>query len=199
MTNIQSWIRGGVAVALGFSAIVISRPVQAQVVVAQQSSPVSIGRCDFDIFNRYVYNVETHYDLLASFTNRSSKPATLVGIITEFFDEQGNLVRRLEAAYSGRFAPGQFVDHLRFGLGGVPNPTATVRCFVARVEFADGSVWSVADHYAEVERPPVHCDIALKNGTSFEASWYGPLCADARQLWADAHASLRPEGATPGG
>jgi hypothetical protein len=175
----------------------IGQPAWAQV-TPQPSAPVLLSRCDFETFSRNVYNVQIHYDLLATFTNRSSRPATLVGIITEFFDEQGNVIRRLDAAYSGRFAPGQFVDHLRFGLGEVPNPSASNRCYVARVEFADGTVWSVADHYAEVERPPSKCGVVSKDGTGFDAPWNGAMCVGARAMWDAAHAN-RTATAPPGG
>jgi len=189
MTNIRSTVRGVVAVALIMGTIVVAQPALAQA-VQQPSAPIQISRCDFETFNRY-YNSPTHYDLLASFTNRASSPATMLGIIAEFFDEQGNLIRRLDAAYSGRFQPGQSIDHLRFGLGDAPNPVASSRCYVGRVEYADGSVWSVADHYGEVERPPVHCSVAVKDGTTFEAYWNGPLCVAAREVWNAAHGTQR--------
>jgi hypothetical protein len=196
MTNIRSTIRIGVAVALAAGVIGVAQPAPAQV-TPQASAPIQLSRCDFETFNRYVYNTKIHYDLLATFTNRSSQPAKLIGIVTEFFDEQGNVISRLDAAYSGRFMPGQFIDHLRFGLGDVPNPSAGERCYVARVEFADGSAWSVADHYGEVERPPVHCDVPVKNGTSFEAAWNGPLCTEARELWDAAHGTARTAARAP--
>lgn len=189
MTNIRSTVRGVVAVALAMGTIVVTQPALAQA-VPQASAPIQLSRCDFENFNRY-YNGPVHYDLLASFTNHAAQPATMVGIIAEFFDEQGNRIRRLDAAYSGRFEPGQLIDHLRFGLGDVPNPTASSRCFIARVEYADGTVWSVADHYGEVERPPVHCSVAVKDGTTFEAAWNGPMCVAAREVWNAAHGNQR--------
>jgi hypothetical protein len=112
MTNIRSTVRGVVAVALAMGTIVVTQPALAQA-VPQASAPIQLSRCDFENFNRY-YNGPVHYDLLASFTNRAAQPATMVGIIAEFFDEQGNRIRRLDAAYSGRFEPGQLIDHLRF-------------------------------------------------------------------------------------
>jgi hypothetical protein len=189
MTNIRSTVRGVVAVALAMGSIIVAHPALAQA-VPQPSAPVQLTRCDFDITTRY-YNSATHYDLLATFVNRAAQPATMVGVIAEFFDEQGNRLRRLDAAYSGRFEPGQNIDRLRFGLGDAPNPVATSRCFVARVEYADGSVWSVADHYGEVERPPVHCSVAVKDGTTFEANWNGPMCVAAREVWNGAHGNQR--------
>jgi hypothetical protein len=196
MTNIRSTIRIGVAVALAAGVLGVAQPAPAQV-IPQPSAPIQLSRCDFETYSRYVYNADIQYDLLASFTDRSSQPARMVGIITEFFDEQGNVIRRRDAAYSGLFHPGQSIDRLRFTLGLVPNPTASERCYVARVEFTDGTVWSVADHYGEVERPPVHCDVPVKNGTSFEASWNGPLCVEARAVWDAAHATSRTAAHAP--
>jgi len=177
--------RGAIAAMLVAAIVGAGTPAGAQVAV-QPSSPVQLDRCDYVTYGT-LYNTPIHYDLYASFVDRSARAVSMVGIIVEFFDEQGNVVRKLDAAYSGRFAPGQRVDRLRFGLGDAPNPTAARRCFVARVEFADGSVWSVAEHYAEVERPPVKCRVEAKDGTSFDAAWGGALCSAARATWDAAH------------
>jgi hypothetical protein len=179
--------RAAIAAVLAASIAGAGAPAVAQV-TPQPSSPVQLNRCDYVTYGT-LYNTPIHYDLYASFVDRGAQAVSMVGITVEFFDEQGNVVRKLDAAYSGRFARGQPVEHLRFGLGDAPNPTATRRCFVARVEFADGSVWSVADHYAEVERPPTKCRVEAKDGTSFDAAWGGALCSSARETWAAAHRS----------
>ncbi len=180
-------IRGVIAGALGGGLLLAAGPVRAQV-TAQPSAPVQLTQCNFDFFGGIgLYNREAHVDLVASLVDRKPVAAKLVGVTTEFFDEQGALVRKLDAAYSGTFQSGLVIERLRFGLGAVLAPVAVQRCFVSRVEFVDGSVWTVADHYAEVERPPAKCRVTVKDGSTFEAAWNGALCAAAREAWDAAH------------